>query len=128
VKRRVEGTLFDGEEILGNSPNVHDDTVAMHRTQLGECVEDEKIERALEVVLSHELYPRQLGKKSLVVFYLAVKGKILPVSVPTVRRCEISPDDWLNAQSRQKAGGCPDANALITGFGANDRLLVSARW
>jgi hypothetical protein len=49
----IERALFDDEEIVGDSTDMHDDAVSVHGAKLGERLEYEEIERALEIVFCH---------------------------------------------------------------------------
>jgi len=56
VQRRIQGTLFDNDPFAGNSADMHNDAVSVHRAQLGEGFQDEKIQRTLEIVFGHRRF------------------------------------------------------------------------
>ena len=57
VQRRVERAFFHDEQFVADAADVHDDAVAVHGAELGKSFEDEEIERALQVILRHSVYP-----------------------------------------------------------------------
>ena len=53
----VEGAFFDLEQLVGGALDVQNDAVAMEAAALGEGLENEEIETALEVVFAHPAHP-----------------------------------------------------------------------
>lgn len=63
VERRIEGALFDAQQVRGHALDVRSDGVAVHPSLRGDCLEDEKDERTLQdivLVLRHDTYLARL--------------------------------------------------------------------
>jgi hypothetical protein len=53
VESGIERAFFDREEFVGGFLDVEDDAVAVGFADVGESLEDEEIETALEIVARH---------------------------------------------------------------------------